>query len=83
MIKELKQFNKWRRGDETLPQPNATEIGLLIDKVVVILETIKEMQKEAKDRAKQFKKTNDLGYWRGKESEAKFWYEKLKDLEIK
>lgn len=32
-IKVLTTYNKWRRGAE-IPQPNPTEIGLAIDKIL-------------------------------------------------
>lgn len=32
-IKKLKKFNKWKRG-ANIPQPDPTEIGLIIDKIV-------------------------------------------------
>jgi hypothetical protein len=40
IIQGLKTYNKWRRGDETIPQPNPTELGILID------QAIKELEKE-------------------------------------
>jgi len=38
IIKQLKIYNLWRRGDESIPQPNPTELGLLIDQAVKELE---------------------------------------------
>ena len=32
-IKKLRLYNKWRRGDEELPQPDPREIGLWIDEI--------------------------------------------------
>lgn len=37
-IKTLTTYNKWRRGAE-IPQPNPTEIGLAIDKILKELKT--------------------------------------------
>jgi hypothetical protein len=32
-IEKLRSYNKWRRGDEELPQPDPREIGLWIDEI--------------------------------------------------
>jgi len=32
-IKKLRLYNKWRRGDEELPQPDPREIGIWIDEI--------------------------------------------------
>ncbi|MBD3216591.1 MAG: hypothetical protein GF311_28510 [Candidatus Lokiarchaeota archaeon] len=38
IIKKLKEYNSWRRGeDDTLEMPNPTEIGKIIDEVISIL----------------------------------------------
>ena len=32
-IEKLRSYNKWRRGDEELPQPDPREIGIWIDEI--------------------------------------------------
>lgn len=31
IIKKMREYNLWRRGDEEIPQPNPTEIGRHIE----------------------------------------------------
>lgn len=38
VIKELKNYNKWRRGEEGIDQPNPRETGIIIDLAVRYLE---------------------------------------------
>jgi hypothetical protein len=38
----LINFNKWRRGSETIKQPNPREIGIAIDNAIKFLKQIKE-----------------------------------------
>ena len=38
IIKGLKKANKWRRGCEKTPQPNPTDLGILIDEAINELE---------------------------------------------
>ena len=43
---QLRHYNKWRRGDETIEQPNPTELGELLDTVADRLEVLElELQK--------------------------------------
>jgi hypothetical protein len=37
---QLRQFNRWRRGDDDSPQPNPTELGKLLDRVADRLEAM-------------------------------------------
>jgi hypothetical protein len=30
---QLRQYNRWRRGDDTIEQPNPTELGKLLDDI--------------------------------------------------
>ncbi len=43
----LRQFNKWRRGDESVPQPDPKAIGELIDAVSDRLDALEEVVKAA------------------------------------
>jgi hypothetical protein len=38
-IETLRQFNDWRRGDESIPQPDPTTIGVAIDDAIKCIET--------------------------------------------
>ena len=38
LIKKLKKYNRWRRGDETVPQPHPQEVGEMIDQAIDALE---------------------------------------------
>lgn len=48
-IQELKEYNKWRRGDESIPQPNPTIIGIAIDRAISYYE--KNKTKKPKKRS--------------------------------
>jgi hypothetical protein len=37
---QIRQFNRWRRGDETLEQPHPAEIGLMLDAAADRLEEL-------------------------------------------
>jgi hypothetical protein len=37
-IEILRQFNDWRRGDESIPQPDTTTIGVAIDDAIKCIE---------------------------------------------
>lgn len=38
LIQSLQSFNQWRRGDETIEQPDPVEIGKIIDAAIEALE---------------------------------------------
>lgn len=41
----MKSFQAWRRGDETIPQPNPTVIGIELDRVVLAAERYEKVRK--------------------------------------
>ena len=47
LVEKLKNYNRWRRGDETTPQPAPKEVGEIIDQVIEALENYIK-QKEGK-----------------------------------
>ena len=47
IIKYLKLYNEWRRGDEKMGQPNPTEIGKLIDEACEMLTSLERERDEA------------------------------------
>ena len=38
LIEKLKKYNRWRRGDETVPQPHPQEVGEMIDHAIKVIE---------------------------------------------
>lgn len=46
LVEKLKNYNRWRRGDETIPQPSPKEVGEMIDQAVEAIESYLK-QKEA------------------------------------
>lgn len=45
----LRQFNRWRRGEEDIPQPDPKELGELLDSVADRLEALESLR-DATDR---------------------------------
>lgn len=50
IIKYLKLYNEWRRGDEKMEQPNPTEIGKLIDEACEMLTSLERERDEAREQ---------------------------------
>lgn len=40
MVRELRDYNRWRRGDETMDQPEPLRLGLLLDACADLLERL-------------------------------------------
>ena len=40
----LRNFNKWRRGNENIPQLDAREIGKAIDAAIEMIERMREIE---------------------------------------
>lgn len=38
LIEKLKNYNRWRRGDEAVPMPHPQEIGEMIDQAIKAIE---------------------------------------------
>ena len=51
IIKYLNLYNKWRRDDEKMGQPNPTEIGKLIDEACEMLTLLQCERDEWKNKA--------------------------------
>jgi hypothetical protein len=48
---QIRQFNRWRRGDEALEQPHPAEIGLMLDAAAERLEELgRQLEQERQDR---------------------------------
>jgi hypothetical protein len=48
---QLREFNRWRRGNETLEQPHPKDIGVMIDEAADRLEQLeRELEQERQDR---------------------------------
>ena len=48
IVEKLIEYNKWRRGDETIEQPDPIELGKTIDAAVELMREQQELLKEAK-----------------------------------
>lgn len=48
LVEKLKSYNRWRRGDETIPQPSPKEVGEIIDQAIEAIESYLN-QKEGKE----------------------------------
>lgn len=57
VIHKLREYNKWRRGDEELPQPDPFEVGGYIDDICDIAERLEKELKEAR---------NEIDGWKNK-----------------
>jgi len=55
IIKYLKLYNEWRRGDEKMGQPNPTEIGKLIDEACEKLVSLERERDEALKEVEHWK----------------------------
>ena len=38
IIKQLTEYNKWRRGDDELKQPNPKDLGIVIEEAIKTIE---------------------------------------------
>ena len=45
-IATLKEYNKWRRGDETITMPDPFELGVAIDYAVRLLKELEHIKSE-------------------------------------
>jgi len=66
---QLRKYNKWRRGDERVKQPNPKELGELLDSVADRLEVLEREHQEFydnwhKERVKREALELELGYER-------------------
>lgn len=49
-VERLRQYNRWRRGDDNLPQPDPKELGELLDGVADRLEVLEREHQEFFER---------------------------------
>ncbi len=54
----LRQFNAWRRGDESIPQPDPTTIGVAIDDAIKCIEAFERLNESLAKNKRLF--TNSL-----------------------
>ena len=59
IIKYLKLYNEWRRGDEKIGQPNPTEIGKFIDEACEMLTSLERQLAEAREALRQIWQSGD------------------------
>ena len=38
LVEKLKNYNRWRRGDEAVPMPHRQEVGEMIDQAIEVIE---------------------------------------------
>lgn len=38
LVEKLKNYNRWRRGDEAVPMPHPQEVGEMIDQAIKVIE---------------------------------------------
>lgn len=61
-IKQLETYNQWRRGAD-IPQPNPTELGLAIDRVILehflLLEYAKELTQASIKAEEKYLRSDD------------------------
>ena len=57
IIKYLKLYNEWRRGDEKMGQPNPAEIGKLIDEACEKLFLLERERNEAREEAERLRES--------------------------
>jgi len=75
---QIRQFNRWRRGDETLEQPQPAEIGLMLDAAADRLEELEREVAVWKQESKRLAK--ELDYF--DETSISWWCE-YQDLKAK
>jgi hypothetical protein len=57
-IEILRRFNAWRRGDESIPQPDTTTIGVAIDDAIKCIEAFARLNESLAKNKRLF--TNAL-----------------------
>jgi hypothetical protein len=50
----LRKYNKWRRGDERIKQPNPTQLGKMIDAAANRLDVLEDVASKAQGVIKAF-----------------------------
>ena len=56
----LRTYNKWRRGDESLEQPNPTELGIMIEQACRVLEGCDETKRNLEECRSALKMITEL-----------------------
>jgi hypothetical protein len=49
-IENLRKYNLWRRGDESIEQPDPKDIGIWIDEICEIAEKLERERDEAREQ---------------------------------
>jgi len=75
---QIRQFNRWRRGDEALDQPQPAEIGLMLDAAADRLEDLEMEVAVWKQESKRL--ATELDYF--DETSINWWCE-YQDLKAK
>lgn len=58
-IENLRKYNLWRRGDESIKQPDPKDIGIWIDEICEIAEKLERERDEAREALRELWQTAD------------------------
>lgn len=73
-IENLKKYNLWRRGDESIEQPDPKDIGIWIDEICEIAEKLERERDEARELLSKALVRGDLALSETKKAkEELFW----------
>jgi DNA repair exonuclease SbcCD ATPase subunit len=78
-ISVLEEYNKWRRGDETISMPDPFEIGVAIDDAVRLLRELAAERAEVERLTKQIKDDNRSYGCELRDPNGTIWEQAAKD----
>ena len=58
-IENLRKYNLWRRGDESIEQPDPKDIGIWIDEICEIAEKLERERDEAREQNAKLREIAD------------------------
>lgn len=53
LVEKLKNYNRWRRGDDSIPQPSPKEVGEMIAQAIEALKAYLKQMEGEKEHPKQ------------------------------
>jgi len=59
-IENLRKYNLWRRGDESIKQPDPKDIGIWIDEICEIARKLERERDEARQQIDDYRERHDL-----------------------
>jgi hypothetical protein len=91
-IENLRKYNLWRRGDESIEQPDPKDIGIWIDEICEIAEKLERERNEAQKELSSIHQWIDRNhpdgfidsqtYFQNLERVTDNWYDRLDRLEV-